>query len=268
MSILNNTKALVAAGAAAGISLFSAGSVAGYFYAKKKLVVKYDEMLQDETQKTRAYYKDRYKKQYKVDEFETPEAAVQHVGLEVAAEEALNSYRPSESAAVSDGIIEGLRTERGKNVVSYNGVIVDPVSGETLGPAVDNEPTQMIQRNVFAEPPTVDFAYKEEIEARTKDRPYIISQEEWDDNDPNHEQVEMTYYEGDKIVADPNDKAVALVDETIGWDNLRFGHRSNDNDVVYIRHDTYTLDMMIVRDERKYGEHVGGFIPTSGNRSR
>lgn len=274
MSIFNSAKALVAVGTTAGVALFSAGSVAGYFYAKKKLVALYDERLQEETQKTRAYYKDRYKKLNKVEEFASPEEAAQHLGLENAAAEALASYRPSEGMFVSDAtiaeaeaVLEEQKTDRGKNVVHYNGVAVDPISGETQGPApvADTDP---FRRNVFSDPPTtdVDFAYADEIKGRTKDRPYIISEEEWNDNDPSHEQVEMTYFEGDNIVSDPNDKPVALVEETIGSDNLRFGHRSNDNDIVYIRHDTYKLDMMIVRDERKYGEHVGGFVQGTGLR--
>lgn len=274
MSIFDNTKALVAVGATAGVALFSAGSVAGYFYAKRKIVAAFDEMLQEEVQKTREYYKGRYKRLNKVEEFATPEEAAQHLGLENAAAEALASYRPSEGVVISDAtileteaVLEEQKTDRGKNVVHYNGVAVDPVTGDIQGPApvADNEP---IRRNVFSEPPTtdVDFAYADEIKGRTKSRPYIISQEEWEDNDPSHEQVEMTYYEGDKTISDPNDKPVALVDETIGWDNLRFGHRSNDNDVVYVRHETYTLDMMIVRDERKYGEHVGGFVQGTGLR--
>lgn len=277
MSMFNNAKALVAVGTTAGVALFSAGSVAGYFYAKKKLIALYDEQLQDEVQKTREYYKDRYKKLNKVEEFATPEDATQHLGLENAAAEALASYRPSEGVMVSDAtiaeaqaVLEEQRTDRDKNVVYYNGVAVDSITGEVRGsaPVANTEPTLTIRKNVFSEPPSndVDFAYSDEIGARTKDRPYIISEAEWNDNDPSHEQVEMTYFEGDKIVSDPNDKPVALVQETIGWDNLRFGHRSNDNDIVYIRHDTYHLDMMIVRDERKYGEHVGGFVKGTGLR--
>lgn len=274
--------ARVLAGAGASIALFSAGSVAGYFYAKRKLVAQFDEMLQDEIMDARRYYKEHYKKLNKVEEFATLDEAVEALGVDNnrtpqerqfdAAVAAMRSYKPDGDVTVSDSTIEEaeavLREDRGKNVVSYNGVMTDPVSGETVGqaPVAPNFEPKLVQRNVFSGPPgsDVDFDYADEIKARTKDRPYIVSQQEFNENDPGHEQVTMTYYEGDKTMADPNDQPVGLVEETIGWDNLRFGHRSGDDNVVFIRHEMYTLDMEIVRDHRTYGEVVGGFVERTG----
>lgn len=254
MSILDNTKALIVAGAGAGIALFSAGSVAGYFYAKKKLVTEYDVRLEEEIDRMR----DHFKQRVKTDEFATPEKAAEALGVAPSTQaeelyrnavEAMKNYKPDTNAI-----------ERDKPVFQANGVAADPITGDILS---RDEPQGPITRNVFEprESPEndVDFAYADEIAARDPKKPYVISLEEWNDNDFQHEQVDLTYYEGDRILADPNDKEIALVEETIGWDNLRFGHRSNDNDVVYIRNEVYHLDMEVTRHEGRYGEIVAGF---------
>jgi hypothetical protein len=259
-----NLKALIASkgakiilGTVGGLALFHAGSVAGYFYAKGKLIEQYDERLEEEIERTREHFKQRIK----VAEYETPEKAAEALG--VKADEALQEYR---GITVSDSTIEEARQlrhdaqERDKPVFRANGVATDPITGDILS---RDEPQGPITRNIFEprESPEndVDFAYADEIAARDPKKPYVISLEEWNDNDFQHEQVDLTYYEGDRILADPNDKEIALVEETIGWDNLRFGHRSNDNDVVYIRNEVYHLDMEVTRHEGKYGEIVAGF---------
>lgn len=249
----------ILAGIGAGIALFSSGSVAGYFYAKKKLEAQYEELLIEELSRAR----EDYKQQYKSEEYATPEAAAQALGVDMAAGEAVNRT-PQERAY--DEALASYRTEspvpdevttyRDRPVTSYNGVMVDQANGEVVG---------VIQKNVFDNPDvTIDFAYTEEIKARGPDKPYIISMDEFTENDAGHEQVTITYYEGDKTLADHNDKQVAMVDQTIGWDNLRFGHRSGDDNVVFVRNEQYKLDMEIERDERRYGELVAGFINRTG----
>lgn len=251
----------VLAGIGAGVALFSSGSVAGYYYAKKKLESQYEELLAEELVRAR----DEYKQQYKSEEFGSPEAAAQALGVDMAAgtevnrtpeerayDEALASYKPESEMPPPDEIT----TFRDRPVSNYNGVMVDQASGDVVG---------VVQNNVFDNPDvTIDFAYQQEIAARRPDQPYIISSDEFIENDHGHEQVTITYYEGDNTLADHNDKQVAMVDTTIGWDNLRFGHRSGDDNVVFVRNDQYKLDMEIERDERRYGEVVAGFVNRTG----
>lgn len=248
----------------AGIALFSSGSIAGYFYAKKKLEAQYEQTLAEELVKAR----EEYKQQYKSEEFETPAAAAQALGVDMAAGQEVNrtpeehafdkavaamkSYAPESEMPPSDEIT----TFEGRPVSNYNGVVVEQATGEVLG---------VVKKNVFDNPDvTIDFAYQQEIAARTPDKPYIISQDEYVENDPGHEQVTITYYEGDNTLADHNDKQVAMVDMTIGWDNLRFGHRSGDDDIVFVRNEHYKMDMEIERDERRYAEVVAGFVNRQG----
>lgn len=251
MSNLINTKALIAGAASAGIALFSAGSVAGYFYAKKKLIVQYDEQMEREIDAVREHYK----KRNKIDEFATPVDAAQSLGVVVSDA----TIDEAEAVLEEEKAAEALESYKGKTAYQANGVVVDPVSGEILDRARRKE---IIAKNVFELNPVepVDFNYDDEIEARTASKPYVISEQEYEDNDHDHEQITITWYEGDRTLADPNDGIVALVEETVGHDNLRFGHRSNDNDLVYIRHEHYRLDMKVVRHEGKYGEIVAGFV--------
>ena len=242
-----NLPALVGAGVTASMALLSAGSVAGYFYAKKKLIAQYDERLEIEVERTREHLK----RLNKVDEYATPEDAARQLMADV---ELIS--RP-ETGKLFDEAVQAMK--------DYSPDV--QVSDETLQ-EVETEPqfeprdqvsAGVVSRNVFSANEGIDFDYSSEIAARTKDRPYIISRAEWDDNDHGHEQVELTYYAGDQIVADPNEKEIALVEETVGWDNLRFGHRSGDDEIVYIRHEGYNLDMEVTHHEGKYGEIVAGF---------
>lgn len=254
-------KVRILVGAGIGIAMFHAGSVAGYLYAKSKLEAQYEQLLAEELVRAR----EDYKQQYKSEEFATPEAAAQALGVDIAAgtevnrtaeerayDEAVASYKPESELPPPDEIT---RFE-GRPVSNYNGVMVDQETGNVVG---------VVKNNVFDNPDvTIDFAYQQEIAARTSDKPYIISQDEFIENDHGHEQVTITFYAGDNVLADHNDSQVAMVEQMIGWENLRFGHRSGDDNVVFIRNEHYKMDMEIERDERRYGEVVAGFVNRTG----
>lgn len=126
-------------------------------------------------------------------------------------------------------------------------------------------------RNVFQEhgDPGVDrqWDYVEERKKRSPDAPYVIHVDERAELD--YDEVSLTYYEADDVlcnerdeIVDPNDR-----DIQVGEGNLnKFGHGSEDPNVVYIRNDRLELQFEIVRSPNAYAEEVHGFTHATHDR--
>lgn len=127
------------------------------------------------------------------------------------------------------------------------------------GARVQRVATDVI-RNIFREPggEQDEPDYSEEMATRSPDAPYIISAEEYLGNDSNYAQETVTYYLGDQVLADDRDEVIDEFEATIGLANLRFGHRSNDDNVVYVRNERLLIDFEVLRSERKYVQDVLG----------
>lgn len=88
------------------------------------------------------------------------------------------------------------------------------------------------------------------------DKPYIVSPEEFGELD-NYEIISLTYYEGDKFLAEDADELVDDVEHTVGWESLEhFGDYEDDPDAVYVRNDKLKIDYEILRDSRNYSDVV------------
>ena len=92
---------------------------------------------------------------------------------------------------------------------------------------------------------------KENKEEEDVDKPYVISPEEFDDNE-DYETVSLTYY-SDGVLTDERDNVIEDVEGTIGEDSLtHFGEYEDDS--VFVRDDRKTIDYEILADDRKFSE--------------
>lgn len=98
--------------------------------------------------------------------------------------------------------------------------------------------------------------YAKEREARSPDRPYVINQEELGETQYAH--VTYTYYAKDDVLCDEDDTPLPHGDVVVGQDNLKWGHGSDDIDVVFVRNDELEIDMEICRSHKSYEEEVLG----------
>ena len=122
--------------------------------------------------------------------------------------------------------------------------------------------------NIFSQPDD-EFDYDEEVKKRTPERPYIITQEEYFLAEGGHEQVTITYYEGDDVLADERDQPVPEPDRVVGEDNLtRFGHGSKDKNIVYVRNERLGAEYEVVRSGGSFSREVLGFVEHSDGRRR
>jgi hypothetical protein len=236
-------KYVVLGGAVAGSLLLGGG--AGYLVAVKRLNKQYDERLIQELQETKEFI------QFTMDEDEKDKQATPEninlneytTGLEQAARSVVN-YAGVESN--DDEIAKALETldRMVKDSTDEAVVVVEDVNVFDMDVTVWDLDKEMAQRDPL--------------------QPYIISEDEFMQNDPEHEQVQVTYYQGDDILSDAKDEPIPDVNGTVGEDNLtRFGHGSDNANMVFVRNEVMATDFEIERSFGNFAEEVHGIIKHS-----
>lgn len=238
------------------------GLATGLFIAQKKLEKKYNDISNREIAEAKQFYSILHKK----DEFETPAAVVESLGLE----QAVTALQEYQGEHIFNDVEAGVRDI--------------PEDSDDLLREQDNAPKEsvhVVKRNIFtdAETHVVDdddedddtdaFDYDEELKHRGEIEPYVISHDEFMENEMDSSQITLTFYEGDDVLTDEKEQPIPDVEETIGEDNLqRFGHGSRDPNVVYIRNPRLDVDFEVTLSKGNYTEEVLGFIQHSDSRTK
>lgn len=96
---------------------------------------------------------------------------------------------------------------------------------------------------------------------RDPKHPYIISIHEWaapDEPYDGYDQPTIKWFVGDRTLLNSKEEIVLHPEELIGsFDNLQFGHLSEDDDIVYIRNEELGLSFEVIRIEEGYAESRG-----------
>jgi hypothetical protein len=128
---------------------------------------------------------------------------------------------------------------------------------------MNEEEPELIVRNVFeSDNPDTYFDPEEEAERRaTKpNEPFVITADEFNENETDYEQQCLTYYDGDDVLADQQDQPIPEIDKVIGYENLlRFGHGSGDPMLVFIRNNKLEVDFEVTHSDGKFAKEVLGF---------
>jgi hypothetical protein len=125
----------------------------------------------------------------------------------------------------------------------------------------DGNPIEVIEENVFEKYP---HHLELDLEARTPDVPYIITIEEWMENDLEHNQIQVTWYEGDQILADERDDVIEDWRALIRAATVeKFGVGCDDENTVMVRNERRHLDIEVTRSDGRYAKQVAGFDPES-----
>lgn len=220
----------------AGVGAFTAffaGGATSAVLLKKNLEAKYALLAEQEIAEAKRYYASLYK----AEEFSDPEELAKARGyidpeLEQAEEMIRDlAYKPSEQMVreILDHAAER-QAEDDENDIGAPTVVV----------------------NVFEQ-------NKPEVpENRDTSRPFVVSLDEFYENEPEHTQHTVTYYEGDEVLADERDQVIEDI-TLVGKANLTFGYLSNDPNVVYVRNNQKKMDFEIAKSEGKYAHEVLGF---------
>lgn len=246
VTITKNNPWVIAGAAVVGAGI---GGLIAWKVTKKRMMDWHEEDLGEQLRMAQSFQARLARK----DQYQSPEEAAQ--------------------ALIPDHVVDVVKTYQGE-------VVVDKVAYNTVPPsaeAVEAVPApeipakeagtpapKPVERNVFtpANDPR-DWDYKAEVAAReaTPDKPYVISREEFDE-DTTNDQDSYTYYEGDDVLVDSRDQVVEHVDRYVGDDNLtRFGHGSDDINIVFVRNDDLEQDFEIIRHPGHHAVEVLGLEP-------
>ncbi|MFI5344389.1 MAG: hypothetical protein ACHQUC_09240, partial [Chlamydiales bacterium] len=72
------------------------------------------------------------------------------------------------------------------------------------------------------------------------------------------DKVTLTYYDGDDVLSDVNEKMLSSSEEMIGDALLHFGEQSEDPDIVYVRNIKLGCEYEIIRIHNSYETVVLG----------
>lgn len=97
---------------------------------------------------------------------------------------------------------------------------------------------------------------EDDEEQRAGDGPYILHEDEYARNEKDYRQVDLTWYEGDHILADDQNVPIYNPPKVVG--QLIWGRGSSDPDVLYIRNDANKAEYMVSRNPGSYMSEVQG----------
>lgn len=214
----------------------AAGAAIGYYVADRRLRTKYDDILAHQIEEARAFYATLNKADYP-----TPGDLVAERHPEaVEAAEALEVYKG------------GVQDPRGDIVEDPDGKLV----------IRRTEEVEVESHNIFVNGKPIDhedWDQNEEELSRTPGKPYVLTEEEFFQNETDFEQMQMTYYVEDDTLVDDFLEIVQNSDAMVGDDNLqRFGHGTKDRHMVYVRNDEKEIEFEIARSEGSYAKEVLG----------
>lgn len=237
-TIVKNQKFAFASTAVISVS---AGIGVGILASVEVLEKRFQERLSKEIEEARIYYQEMYN---------TPTLVAEH---------------PSDS---EEDLLEIVRTSAQEN----DGPPEDLV-GKALDAVREYSPSDedehgrrapVIVNNIFQDrTPPGDEVLGALLAQRDPSAPYIITREEFLQNEPDHEQLKFTYWEGDDVLVDDREEFNPINDteRVAGDDNLlHFGYGSGDEHVVYIRNEAVDppFDLHVTRSTGKYAHEVMG----------
>ena len=226
------------------ISSFTAGLLVGgagtYLLTKKQLESYYANAAQQDIDTM----KEHYSVTRKEGAYSTPEKAV----MARHGEDYVKTLKDLGYSELPNRVVEGNSPESEEagvpeeedSVVAIN--VFDGVDG------LDDEPDD-----------------EEEVDIRDPNRPYVLDIEEFMEQDVVidgrvYNKITLTYFDGDNTLIDDREEVIPDLDRTVGIGNMtRFGHKSKDKNVVYVRNERLETDFEVLLDRTAYTETVLGF---------
>lgn len=130
------------------------------------------------------------------------------------------------------------------------------------GGYVSDSPTPSEQQQVLSifdeEPPEELVVLNQLLASRDHDLPYVITYDEFMEDEPKYDKITLTYWEGDNSLMADDETIIPDIIGTIGGALSYFGIGSNDSKTVYVRVERSEVDFEIIKDERKYSVVVHG----------
>lgn len=251
-----NKKDLIV-GVAIAVSGIGAGYGAGYLITKKRLIAKYETLLNEEIESV----KKEYDPSRKEGVFSTPEGAVKAL---IPDEYKAGRLRVEELIRDNSYAVDPEQEDEWKRqaaALDAEERIEDQIpDGDTIMQSIwDNSAAR-------GNPDAIDQS-EENMPAANTERPYIITVTQFM-TDGIHEdnKVSLLYFEEDGQLVDDHETLIPEFDNSVGENNLQhFGLGSKDRNALYIRNEKLECDFEIIRDARSFSEVILGVKPERNN---
>lgn len=87
--------------------------------------------------------------------------------------------------------------------------------------------------------------------------PYVISRDSFENEYQDFHKESLVYFEDDDVLSDEKDEIIFDREKVIGIEALNsFGEGSDDEDIVYVRNLSLSIDYEVVREHQSYKENV------------
>lgn len=97
---------------------------------------------------------------------------------------------------------------------------------------------------------------------RNPNFPYVITEEEFMQDEENYSKISVKYYDKDSSLVDDRDQYIPNADSIVGDDNMeQFGIGTDSPDIVYVRNDRLESDFEVTREHANYSIDILGFEP-------
>jgi len=94
-----------------------------------------------------------------------------------------------------------------------------------------------------------DYA-SEQVDEVKADRPYVISADQFVENDQDFEQITITYFSKDDVLADEDGEPIEDIDAVIGDASIgKFGTMGSPDNLVYVRNEKMMIDYEVIRED-------------------
>lgn len=212
------------------------GFFSGYVFAIKKLTMVYNDALETELEESKQFFENK-------------------ANTEIAQNTARFNEMLKEKPVLA--VVPEVE-EAAKALVNYQGI--EPVTKK-----VERWSDPATKANVKKAEEFLEKSKKAKNVFDEKAKPYVISWETFAAGELDYEQYTMTWYEGDDVLVNHNDKKFDQIDTVIGRDNLqRFGESSSDPNVVYIRNEVLEFDFEVLHNPGKYRSEEAADDTTTG----
>jgi hypothetical protein len=101
-----------------------------------------------------------------------------------------------------------------------------------------------------------DWDYDTEKALRTEGGTYVIHKDEVGDTE--YAEMVLSYYAGDDVLCDEQDRIIDNPEKLVGNCLEKFGHGSNDRNVVHVRNEALAIDLEVIKSDKTYAEEVHG----------
>ncbi|ADD81068.1 gp070 [Rhodococcus phage ReqiPoco6] len=283
---------------ASSLASCAVGAGAAYFLTKKHVTNQYEVLMEEEVEKAKLYYSQLHKtgdfsdpvklaeerlgsddisdeddSEEESDGTDDSEVVVTE-RVEITREERVNYNNIQQQYVGDDSVPERhipkrdfprpvSHPEDGESMESFERRLIKQASDEVREKAELSGEEDIVRRNIFDTHGRLPSEEELDTSMRGNGEPYILTRQEFEDCDLDYDQNTLTYFEGDNILVDERNDPINNGVETIigGEHNLRFGHWSEDANVLYIRNDRLSIDFEIVRSSGTYAEEVLGYTP-------